>query len=68
MTGKELYRSTYDEIQISEHMLTKLMMMNGGNLVYEKKYGIAYRVAKVIISFGSVFAASGAFFSVPLLG
>lgn len=68
MTGKEFYKSTFDEVQVSQYMLTKLMVMSGENLVYEKKYGIVYRVAKVIIAFGSVFAASGAFFSVPLLG
>lgn len=68
MTGKEFYKSTFDEIQVSEHMIAKLMMMSGEEFVSKRKYGIVYRIAKVVITFASVFAASGALYSVPLLG
>ena len=67
MTGKEFYKSTFDEVKVSDYMLTRLMVMDGENLVYEKSYGFLYHIAKAIVAFVGVLAASGTLFSVPLL-
>lgn len=66
MTGKNIYKSTFDEIQIPEYMFMKLMMLNGQNLIYEQSNGFLYRIVTGIITFIGVMAASGALFSVPL--
>lgn len=67
MTNKELYKSTFDEIQISDNVMAKLLLVKRVDAECQKKYGIAYKIAKAIVAIGSVFAASGALFSVPLL-
>lgn len=67
MTKKELYKNTFDEIQISEHMMAKLLLVKSVDVECQKKYGIIYKIVKAIVAIGSVFAASGALFSVPLL-
>ncbi len=67
MTGKEFYKSTFDEVQVSDYMMTKLMVMSNGNPVYEKNYGFLYHIAKAIVAFVGVLAASGTLFSVSLL-
>lgn len=66
MPGKNIYKSTFDEIQIPEYMFMKLMMLNGQNLIYERSNGFLYRIVTGIITFIGVMAASGALFSVPL--
>lgn len=67
MTNRELYKDTFDEINISEHMMAKLLLIKNVDAECKKKYGVLYQIVKVIVAFGSVFAASGALFSVPLL-
>lgn len=66
MTGKNIYKSTFDEIQIPEYMFMKLMMLNGQNLIYEQSNGFLYRFVTGIITFIGIMAASGALFPVPL--
>lgn len=67
MTGKEFYKSTFDEVHVSEHILARLMIMDEQNLICGKKHGVLYHIAKAVVAFAGVLAASGALFSVPLL-
>lgn len=67
MTGKKFYKSTFDEIQISDYMLTKLMVMSSTDCVYEQNHGIIYLIVKAIAAFVGILAASGTLFTVPLL-
>ena len=66
MTGKEAYRSTFDEINVSPQMMTRLMLQNGNVVVMENSYGIVYRAIKAIVTFITVLTASGVLFSVPI--
>lgn len=67
MTGKEFYKSTFDEVKVSDYMLTRLMLMNSENPAYGKNYEFLYHIVKAMIAFVGVLAASGTIFSVPLL-
>lgn len=67
MTGKDFYKDTFNEIQVSDYMITKLMLLNGSSLNDMKRRGVLYHVAAAIITFVCTLLASGTLFTVPLL-
>jgi hypothetical protein len=66
MNGRDLYKSTFDEVKVSNEMMAKLMLLNGTPLIQTKNVGPVYRIVSAILTFLGVLAASGAFYSVPL--
>lgn len=66
MTGREAYKRTFDEIHISDQMMSRLMLANENVIIRETSYGILYRAFKAVVTFITVLTASGVIFSVPL--
>lgn len=67
MSGRDIYKKTFDEVNISDYTLTKLMLLNGDIVSTNNHEHIVYRILKTAVAFIGVLFASGTLFSVPIM-
>ncbi|MCR5703761.1 MAG: hypothetical protein K6G85_03990 [Eubacterium sp.] len=67
MSGKELYQKTFDEINLSDRALAKLMLLNAGVVPARKSEFLLYRVFKAFVGFVGFLIASGTIFRIPTI-
>ena len=67
MNGREFYKKTFDEIQLSDQAMTRLMLVNNTAVVCRQQYPLENRILKAAVAFLGFLLASGTVFSVPLL-
>ena len=67
MNGKQLYQKTFDEINLSDHAMAKLMLLNADVTVSRRTDFFFYRMLKAIVGFIGFLIASGTIFRIPTI-
>jgi hypothetical protein len=67
MSCKNIYQKTFDEVNISNEMMAKLMLLNCNDNEEQQHEHLLYYFFKTAVALLGVLFASGTLFSVPIV-